>query len=182
MPVTEHLLVHTCCAPCLIAPHRQLKEEGIRHGVFWFNPNIHPYTEYKARLDTLKAFAEKEGLPLLLADGYGLDEFVKNTIGDLANRCEYCYRTRLEATAKTAAEQGFSAFTTTLLYSKYQKHELIRQVAEEMSAKYGIPFFYRDWRSLWQEGIELSKREQMYRQKYCGCIFSEEERYLRKRR
>lgn len=96
---------------------------------------------------------------------------------DISQRCEYCYLSRLEATAKLASQGGYDAFTTTLLYSRYQKHERIIEIAEEMSKKYNVAFFYEDWRSLWQEGIRLSKEESMYRQQYCGCIFSEEERY-----
>ncbi len=174
----EHLLLHTCCAPCLIAPYQQLKAEGIRFSALWYNPNIHPYTEYKARLDTLKTYAEKEGFPLILQDEYGLVDFVTNVISDLERRCEYCYRVRLAAVARYASEHGFDAFSTTLLYSKYQKHELIQSIATLMAHRYRVRFFYRDWRELWQEGVRLSKAEQMYRQKYCGCIFSEEVRYL----
>jgi predicted adenine nucleotide alpha hydrolase (AANH) superfamily ATPase len=69
-----------------------------------------------------------------------------------------------------------------LLYSRYQKHERIVEIANAMAEKYQVPFFYRDWRPLWEEGIRLSKESGMYRQKYCGCIFSEEERYLRRKR
>lgn len=145
---------------------------------FWYNTNIHPYTEYKMRKQTLEDFAQKEGFPLIIKDEYGLEPFVKAVVSDIADRCRYCYETRLAATAKLAKDQGFDAFSTTLLYSRYQKHELIIETARRYSELYQIPFYYEDFRLLWYKGIELSKAMGMYRQKYCGCIFSEQERYL----
>jgi predicted adenine nucleotide alpha hydrolase (AANH) superfamily ATPase len=179
MSVPEHLLLHTCCAPCLIAPYQQLKAEGIRLGALWYNPNIHPVTEYRQRLQTLKDFSASEGFPLIVKDDYGLRDFIRAVVGDIDNRCAHCYRSRLEVAARTAVELGCDAFSTTMLYSKYQKHDLIREIAAETAVKYGVSFFYRDWRPLWDEGRRLSQEAQMYRQKYCGCIFSEEERYLK---
>ncbi|HPM04251.1 MAG TPA: epoxyqueuosine reductase QueH [Candidatus Cloacimonas sp.] len=171
------LLVHTCCAPCFIAPYRQLREAGIQPSAFWFNPNIHPLLEYQKRRNALRDFSAQEGFELIESDNYGLKDFVQNTLKDLSRRCEYCYETRLDAVAREAAERGFMAFSTTLLYSKYQKHELIVDIALQKSARYGVEFFYRDWRELWKQGIIQSKEKGMYRQQYCGCIFSEEDRY-----
>lgn len=179
MSVPEHLLLHTCCAPCLIAPSRQLKAEGIRFSAFWFNPNIHPFTEYRSRLESLKELSTREAFPLLVKEEYGLRDFVKAVAGDIDGRCAYCYRTRLEESALQAVKLGCDAFSTTLLYSRYQKHELIREIAETVAAKQGLRFFYRDWRPLWDEGVRLAKEGELYRQKYCGCIFSEEDRYLK---
>ncbi len=179
MSVPDRLLLHSCCAPCLIAPYRQLKAEGMQVSALWHNPNIHPVTEYRLRLQALKDFAEREGFPLIVKDVYGLRDFVRAVAGDMDSRCEYCYSVRLETAAKTAAEKGFEAFSTTLLYSRYQKHELIREIARQMADKYGTSFYYRDWRGLWDEGKRLSLEAGMYRQKYCGCVFSEEERYLK---
>ena len=181
MSVPERLLVHTCCAPCLIAPYQRLKSEGIRVSALWYNPNIHPVTEYRQRLQALKDFAEREGFELILRDIYGLREFVRAMAADIDSRCEHCYRLRLEMAAKTAAEEGFSAFSSTLFYSKYQNHGLMKDIASELAEKYQVSFFYRDWRELWDEGTRLSKEAGMYRQKYCGCVFSEEERYLKRK-
>lgn len=178
MSEVKKLLLHTCCAPCLIAPYQELKARGIEVTAFWYNTNIHPYTEYKARKETLEAYSASEGFPLIMRDEYGLEPFVKAVVSDIADRCRYCYETRLAATAKLAKEGGFDAFSTTLLYSRYQKHELIIDTADRYAKIYDIPFFYEDWRPLWHKGIELSKAAGMYRQKYCGCIFSEQERYL----
>ena len=174
------ILVHTCCAPCLIAPYRQLSEAGHTVSAFWYNPNIHPLKEYQKRRDTLREFAQKESFELIEHDEYGLVGFLENTIGDIAQRCEYCYLSRLDKVAEYAAQRGFDGFSSTLLYSRYQKHALIMDIAQEMSTKHGVAFFYEDWRPLWQEGIRLSKAAGMYRQQYCGCIFSEEERYREK--
>lgn len=174
------LLIHTCCAPCLIAPYYQLKETGMQITGFWFNPNIHPYTEYKARFDTLREFCERESIPLIMDYGYLLDDFIRNTAGDIEARCEYCYRSRLEPAVMMAKEKGFDYYSSTLLYSRYQKHDLINSVGEELGLKYGVKWYYQDWRVLWQKGIDLSKEQGMYRQKYCGCIYSERDRYLGK--
>ncbi|MDD2331269.1 MAG: epoxyqueuosine reductase QueH [Candidatus Cloacimonetes bacterium] len=176
----DHIFLHTCCAPCLIAPYYSLRECGRDITAFWYNPNIHPYTEYKLRLDTLKNFAAEENFRLICHDDYALEEFVTNAVSRLDERCGYCYDTRLKAAAITAKENGYRIFSTTLLYSKFQNHDLICSMAEKYAKAYGLNFYYEDFRLLWKKGIELSKARGMYRQKYCGCIFSEKERYLGK--
>lgn len=133
--------------------------------------------EYQKRRDALREFTDKEGIPLFEEDHYGLVGFLEQTLNNIDERCDYCYRTRLEATALRAVQEGYPAFTTTLLYSRYQKHDRIIAICEELAARHSLDFFYQDWRTLWQEGIRLSKAAGMYRQQYCGCIFSEEERY-----
>ncbi len=136
--------------------------------------------EYQKRRDTLRDFAGKEGFELIEHDEYGLHSFLEHTISDYTQRCQYCYLSRLEKVAEHAAAHGFDSFSSTLLYSRYQKHEQIIEIARQMAVKYSVDFFYQDWRVLWQEGIRLSKAAGMYRQPYCGCIFSEEERYREK--
>ncbi|HPV64931.1 MAG TPA: epoxyqueuosine reductase QueH [Candidatus Cloacimonas sp.] len=173
----KELLLHCCCAPCFIVPLYKLRAEGKKISAFWYNPNIHPLEEYQKRRNTLRDFTLKENIELIEKDEYGLINFLQATLKDIENRCLYCYETRLNATAKIAKELGYTAFGTTLLYSKYQKHELIVDIALKMSAKYGVDFFYEDWRCLWWEGKKLAKETGLYRQQYCGCIFSEEERY-----
>ena len=174
------LLLHTCCAPCSVYCIKSLREEEIEPTVYWFNPNIHPYMEYKARRDTLKEYTESIGVESIFEENYGLKEFCKNVIEDLENRCaQYCYKVRLEQTAIFAKENGYDAFTTTLLVSPYQNHELLIEVAEEMAQKYGVKFLYRDFRPGFREGQAEARALGLYMQKYCGCVFSEEERYLR---
>ena len=174
------ILVHTCCAPCFVAPYQDLVAKGMDVTGWWFNPNIHPFTEYQKRLQSLRDFATEQGMPLILRVEYRLDEFMMKVAADPTERCEYCYRSRLEGLVKTALSEGFNYFSTTLLYSKYQRHELIVCICRELSEQYGVPFYYDDWRRFWQSGIELSKAAGMYRQKYCGCIYSERDRYLGK--
>ena len=103
---------------------------------------------------------------------------IKNVIEDTDNRCEYCYKVRLEETAKYAKENGFDAFSTSLLISPYQNHLRIKEIGEELEEKYGIKFLYRDFRERFREGQGKARKKQIYMQKYCGCIFSEEERYV----
>ena len=134
--------------------------------------------EYKARRDTLKEYTESIQVQAIFEENYGLKEFCKNVIDDLENRCaKYCYRVRLEQTAKYAKENGYDAFATTLLVSPYQNHDLLIQVGEEMAKKYGIKFLYRDFRPGFREGQAEARSLGLYMQKYCGCVFSEEERY-----
>ena len=174
------LLMHTCCAPCSVYCIDSLRNEGIEPTVYWYNPNIHPYMEYKARRDTLKEYTTSIGVDAIFEEDYGLDEFCKNVICDLQNRCvNYCYRVRMEQTAKYAKENGYDAITTTLLVSPYQNHEELAKICEEIAKKYGLTFLYRDFRVGFREGQAKARELGIYMQKYCGCVFSEEDRYAK---
>jgi len=174
----KRLLVHTCCAPCLIAPLKDLRKEW-DVTILWYNPNIHPYTEYIKRRDAVKEFCEKENLPVIWQDEYDLESYLSVTGTKSTERCQSCYAMRLERAVQVAMGQGFDAFTTTLLYSKYQRHDEVKAVGESLANRFGVDFYYQDWRPLWQDGIQLSREAGMYRQSYCGCIFSEQLRYLK---
>lgn len=171
------LLLHQCCGPCSVYPLQILLADGgiDVHGYF-YNPNIHPYTEFKKRLDTLIAFNELKNIPYTAVDSYSLRPFLQMEHTE-QNRCTGCYRMRLMNVAEFARTNSFSAFTSTLLYSKWQNHDNIKSIAREAATEYGVDFYYEDYRRGWQVGINLSKELGMYRQQYCGCIFSEEERY-----
>ena len=172
------LLLHTCCAPCSVYCIDSLRKENIEPTVYWFNPNIHPYMEYKARRDCLKEYTKMINVNAIFEENYGLDEFCKNVVNDLNNRCKnYCYYVRLEQTAKYAKENGYTAFSTTLLVSPYQNHDALVEVAKMMAKKYDIEFLYRDFRVGFREGQAKARELGLYMQKYCGCIFSEEDRY-----
>lgn len=176
-----NLLMHTCCAPCSVYCIDELRREGIEPTIYWFNPNIHPYTEYKARRDTLKEYTESINIEAIFEENYGLKDFCKNVIEDLDSRCEdYCYPVRLEQTARYAKEHGYDSFTTTLLVSPYQKHEEIVEIGNRLAEKYGLQFIYRDFRVGFREGQNKARELGLYMQKYCGCIFSEEDRYSKK--
>ena len=175
------LLMHTCCAPCSVYCIESLRNENIEPTIYWYNPNIHPYMEYKARRDCLKEYAKSIEVEAIFQEEYGLREFTKNVIKDLNNRCQnYCYRVRLEQTAKYAKENGFDSITTTLLVSPYQKHELLKEQGEEIAKKYGLEFMYRDFRPGFKDGQTKARELGLYMQKYCGCVFSEEDRYSKK--
>lgn len=178
----REILLHACCAPCTVYPLRILREEGYEVQVLFYNPNIHPYMEYKRRLDTLTAYADHAGFNVLRSDSYPFEDFLRQVVFREDDRCRYCYRMRLSEVARTAKQHDLDAFTSTLLYSRYQNHELIRQIAGEEAQKQGVFFLYRDFREGWLEGIRVSKEQGMYRQSYCGCIYSEKDRYYRKPR
>jgi len=174
------LLMHVCCAPCSVYCIESLRKENIEPTLFWYNPNIHPYTEYKARLDCLTEYSKSINVNLIIKDEYGLDDFCKNVSNNIESRCtNYCYPVRLKETFKYAKENGYDTVSTTLLYSIYQNHEFIKHLCEKYSKEYNIDFLYRDFRIGFWEGHDKAKEElNLYMQKYCGCIFSEEDRYL----
>lgn len=174
-----NVLLHICCGPCAIYPVEELRAGGAEVTGFFYNHNIHPYTEFKARLDGVKNFAAQAELEVIYREEYRLEEFLAAVALDPVSRCGYCYRSRLEETAKAAAELGFPYFSASLLYSRYQQHEAIRKAGEELGERYGVKFHYDDYRRGWQKGIDRSKQMGLYRQKYCGCIYSEKERYYK---
>ncbi len=173
------LLLHICCGPCALFPLKKLREAGHEVTGFFYNHNIHPYQEYVKRRDAAVQMAEQEALPLILRDDYDLEGFLASVAATPSTRCSYCYASRLTATAEAAVAGGFEAYTASLLYSRYQKHEEIRLRGEQIGAEQGVAFYYEDFRPGWQEGIRLSREQGLYRQQYCGCIYSEKERYAR---
>ena len=172
------LLMHTCCAPCSVYCIDKLREEGIEPTVYWYNPNIHPYMEYKARRECLKEYTKSINVQAIFEEEYGLDEFCKEAVKNLNARCvNYYYPVRLRKTFEYAKEHGYDTVTTTLLYSIYQKHDFIKKLMEQYSEEYGIDFLYRDFRVGFWEGHQKAHDLGLYMQKYCGCVFSEEMRY-----
>lgn len=173
------MLLHTCCGPCSIHPVDYLKEKGMEIQGYYHNPNIHPYTEYVKRRDTLLEYMASMGISVIYEEDYLLEEFIRKVVHRESERCRECYVMRLEQTAKAAKEGGFDSFTTTLLVSPYQKHELIHEIGVACGQKYGVPFYYADFRPGYREATARSRELGMYRQKYCGCIYSEKDRYFR---
>jgi epoxyqueuosine reductase len=175
------LLLHICCAPCGIFPVRTLREDGIEVMGFFYRHNIHPYTECLRRQETLEAYAGQIDLRVIYQEGYDLEGFLRNVVYRETDRCRHCYYHRLQATALLAKRGKFDAFSTTLLYSKFQKHDLVRSIGEAVGNTVGIPFHYWDFRAGWKEGVETSKSLGLYRQQYCGCIYSEKDRFFASR-
>lgn len=188
--------MHICCANCSLYPVKTLSEKGVSVTGLWFNPNIHPYTEYKNRLDAVKKFelllknppsppfAEAglgglSNIQIHYIDYYGLKDFIQKTGNGGENRCRACYEMRLDRTAQKAREIGADGFTTSLLISPYQKFDVIIEIGREMEKRHSVQFYFEDFRPGWKQGVELSKELGLYRQKYCGCIYSEMERYLK---
>lgn len=173
------LLLHICCAPCSIYPVRVLRQANHDIMGFFFNHNIHPYKEYLRRMETLSQYSRRIGLKVIFSETYDLEGFLRTVAFRETERCRFCYYDRLKATARMAKSSGFETFSSTLLYSKFQKHDLIQTIGENVGKEIGIPFFYEDFRAGWKEGVDESRKMEMYRQSYCGCIFSEKERYCR---
>ena len=171
------LLMHICCANCSLYPIQSLSSKGIDIKGLWLNPNIHPYTEYSLRIDALRKLEAMWDLDIEYIDAYGLKEFLRTVVNHEEDRCGFCYTMRLEETARTAKKMGLDGFTTTLLVSPYQKFDMILRVGTDMGKRYSVPFFIEDFRPGWKEGVRLSKELGLYRQKYCGCVYSEMERF-----
>jgi epoxyqueuosine reductase len=172
------ILLHICCAPCAVYPAEILSAQGHQVRGFFFNPNIHPYQEFSRRMVTLEDYAGKTGLPIIWDRGYHLEEFLRNIAFRELERCRFCYYLRLKATARVARGGKFDAFTSTLLYSKFQNHAMIRELAVQVGQEVGVPFYYEDFRLGWAAGAAKSKKLGLYKQQYCGCIFSERDRFL----
>lgn len=176
------IFLHTCCAPCLIFPAGKMKERGWEILPYFFNPNIHPFQEYRRREETLRRYSSLATLEVLFSEEYPMEDFLRSVSTDPENRCLHCYRIRLAETARKCREAGLEVFSTTLLVSPYQKHELIRRVGEETALEHGLRFYYEDFRDGFRWAQEQAKAQDLYRQPYCGCIYSEKERYYKKNR
>lgn len=165
------LLMHMCCAPCAVYPVSILESEGLElHGLF-YNPNIHPIDEHKRRRDNVELFAGMKNIPVTFMDDYMQATWEKFT-GPEDLRCNMCYSIRMDKAAQYAKMNGFDAFTTSLLVSPYQKHDLIKELGEKAAEKHGVEFYYRDFRPGFRQGQQMARDMGLYRQKFCGCIIS----------
>jgi predicted adenine nucleotide alpha hydrolase (AANH) superfamily ATPase len=174
------LLMHICCSNCSIYPLQDLLSKGIGIKGLWFNPNIHPYTEYTKRMESVEKLRTLWSFGVEYIDEYPLDSFLKAVVDRGAGRCEVCYAIRLDKTAEAAKKMGLDGFTTSLLASPYQKFAIINEIGNEMAVRHGIAFYSEDFRKGWQISKNLSAELGLYKQKYCGCIYSEMERYRKK--
>lgn len=167
------LLMHICCAPCAVAITDTLmsRSDMVLEG-FFYNPNIHPIDEFNKRIETVKIMAADFNLPVVFKDENKLDYWKESLKNDKVIRCNTCYLLRLDATAKFAKENSFDSFTTSLLISPYQNHELIKSMGSSIADKYGLAFYYEDFRELYRRGREISRGKNYYMQKYCGCFYS----------
>lgn len=165
------LLVHVCCGPCAAYPLRQLLDRGVELQAYFYNPNIHPIEEFKRRKENAQLLCDKYGVKLHTNDDFMQEKWEAFT-GAEEQRCKMCYSVRFDEVAKFAKEHGFDAFTTTLLVSPYQKHDLIKELGKFYGDKYGVEFYYEDFRPGFREGQNMARELGLYRQKFCGCIVS----------
>jgi epoxyqueuosine reductase len=166
-----NLLMHICCAPCVLYPAAVLQAEGSNFEGLFYNPNIHPLDEFKRRRENVELFSSDMDITVHYIDEFKQESW-ETFFGTEIQRCRMCYGLRLEKTASYAKDNGFDTFTTSLLVSPYQKHELIKELGEEAGRKYGVAFYYRDFRDGYRQGRQMAKEMGLYRQKFCGCIYS----------
>jgi predicted adenine nucleotide alpha hydrolase (AANH) superfamily ATPase len=167
------LMLHACCGPCMTIFDKYFKEKSIDYSVYFYNPNIHPYKEYIKRMNTLKEYADSCGVESIIDESFMQSEW-ENKYNELPDteRCRRCYEIRIDKAAVKASKLGFTHFTTTLLVSPYQNHNMIRDICERNAKKHKIEFFYNDFRESFREGQQIAMENDLYRQKYCGCIYS----------
>ncbi len=175
----KNLLIHTCCAPCATWSFEKLILDGFLPVSFFYNPNIHPEEEYKRRLDELVKFSGLKNYKLVIKEDdpeiwfNAVNGFEEDKEG--GKRCEICFRLRLEKTAEYAKENNFDGFTTTLTISPHKNSEIINQIGKNLQEKYGIFFLEENFKKNegFKKSIKISEKYNLFRQKYCGCIFSQ---------
>jgi predicted adenine nucleotide alpha hydrolase (AANH) superfamily ATPase len=171
------LLLHVCCAPDLTHPFTLLRED-YSVSAFFYNPNIHPEEEYYKRIGETRKLSKLWGIPLLegeynAEDWFNITAQYKNE-PEGGKRCELCFKFRLEKTAQLAKEKGYSIFCTTLTISPHKNSNIINRLGKEIGEKYGIHYLESDFKKKdgFKKSVEISKKLGLYRQKYCGCIYS----------
>jgi predicted adenine nucleotide alpha hydrolase (AANH) superfamily ATPase len=171
------VLMHVCCGPCAIYPLQELQKEGWEVQGYFANPNIHPYQEYAKRLDGAQTMARELQISLQVEKAYHPEQYFRQVVFREQGRCRFCYEMRLRTAATAAIANHCDGYTTSLLVSPWQKHELIYELGEAISHELNIPFLYYDWRKGFSDGRKRAKELGLYRQQYCGCLYSEQERY-----
>ena len=170
---TGRFLLHACCAPCAEYPVFDLISQGIRPDILYYNPNIHPLFEFERRKEQVKKLGSLYNVSCFYIDDFRMDDYLSKVWeGKYESRCDMCYQIRLDYVARYASEHGYDAFSTSLLVSPYQQHDKIVKIAYSCAEKYNVRFAYTDWRPHFREGQEMAKNHELYRQKYCGCIYS----------
>ena len=174
------LFLHCCCGPCAVGSIPQFTAAGYEPYCWFYNPNIQPFQEHKARRLAFVELMEQLGLEYAVDPEYPLEEWLRHVAEHPEVRCDYCYRSRLTAAAAEAARRGYSSYSTTLLVSPYQDHDSIRKIGENCGRQFGVTFAYLDLRPGFRIGQDEARTRGLYMQKYCGCIYSEKERYQKK--
>ena len=171
------ILLHTCCAPCAVYSIEKLKEKYENIECFFYNPNIHPVSEYEKRKASCEELSRAMNIRMYFHKDFQFEDFFRKiTFYEKDLRCCLCWGLRIEETAEYAAKNGFDGFTSTLFISPYQDHEKLKQIAKNAQDRYSVPFIYEDFRPGFRKSHESSRSMGLYHQKYCGCIYSERER------
>ncbi|MFC1914169.1 epoxyqueuosine reductase QueH [Chloroflexota bacterium] len=171
------VLLHCCCAHCAAYTVEYWRQQGYEVSALWYNPNIHPYREHQHRLESMKSLSQEMKFPLTVTEGYDMPEYFRRVMGNESQRCQHCFDLRLTRTADTARQMGIPAFTTTLLISPHQKHDLLQKIGNRIAKETGAAFLYADLRKRYSESRHMTKPLDLYRQQYCGCLYSEWERH-----
>ena len=176
----RRILLHVCCAPCATYTVKRLRELAFEVVGYWYNPNVHPFSEHERRRETLAQYAKEIDLPVIWEPGYEIVPFMRAIHGQerFRVRCKVCYQMRIDRLAQVAAAEGFDAFTTTLLISPYQDQAAIREIGERVAARHagearlGPTFYFENLRRGWAEHYHMTRQHGLYSQRYCGCIYS----------
>lgn len=173
------LLLHICCGPCASGAIPWWQAEACEVAGFFYNPNIHPLLEYRRRLTGAREVCEITGTALSVDEAYDPAAWFESVAAPegRGSRCARCIALRLERAAREAIAQGCDAFSTSLSISPWQDHEAIEQEGARAGALHGVEFLYRDLRPVYPQTRLRSREWGIYRQKYCGCLVSEWERY-----
>jgi predicted adenine nucleotide alpha hydrolase (AANH) superfamily ATPase len=171
----KRLLLHICCGPCSTYTIKRLREQGFEVTGFWYNPNIHPFSEHERRRECIQVYARDVGLAVIEWEQYEMPAYFRAVVGHetFGERCALCYRMRLERTADVAQQKGFAVFSTTLLISPYQQQALIHSIGDELASQRGLEFYFENLRRGWSERGHMAREHHLYQQQYCGCIYSE---------
>jgi len=178
----KRILLHICCAPCATYTVKRLRELAFDVVGYWYNPNIHPFSEHERRRETLAQYAGEIALPVIWEPGYEIVNFMRaiHLRERFGLRCRICYRMRLTRAAQVAADEGFDAMTTTLLISPYQNQKVIAATGAQAAAECDTTFFDENFRRGWREHAVMTREHHLYSQRYCGCVYSEWEARDRK--
>jgi predicted adenine nucleotide alpha hydrolase (AANH) superfamily ATPase len=171
----KRLLLHICCGPCSTYTIKRLREQGFDVTGFWYNPNVHPFSEHERRRECTQDYARNVGLAIIEWEQYEMPAYFRAVVGHetFGERCALCYRMRLERTADIAQQRGFDVFSTTLLISPYQQQALIHSIGDELARERGLEFYFENLRRGWSERGHMAREHHLYQQQYCGCIYSE---------
>ena len=167
------LLVHICCCHCAAFTLRHFAEK-FAVDAFWYNPNIAPNDEYNMRLAAMRSYASACKIPLIEDDEHDYNDYISRQY-KASERCEYCLHYRLSAAARYAKSNGYDAFSTSLLISPHQKHNLLKSAGQQVSLEIGLPFVYEDLRKHYSKSRAITRSLELYVQRYCGCLLSKNE-------